>query len=146
MILLKVHAASWAVTGLPSDQVAPARMVKVQVSLSGEVSHDSARSGLGFRVLESGTVRKPYIQRWIDVETTRTARNGFIESMLCVAPSRTILFSAWGDRTAAPWEVWAAEGAACATKSVAIDSARLSAARRVPVLTMVCPTFGSVTY
>ncbi|GAA0839516.1 hypothetical protein GCM10009525_50900 [Streptosporangium amethystogenes subsp. fukuiense] len=117
--------------------------------MSGEVCHDSARSGLGFRVLESGTVRKPYIQRWIDVETTRTARNGFIESMLCVAPSRTILFSVWGDRTAVPWEVWdafAAEGDACATRSVAIDSARLSAARRVPVLTMVCPTFGSVIY
>ncbi|WP_245651358.1 hypothetical protein [Streptosporangium amethystogenes] len=82
------------------------------------------------------------------METTRTARNGFIESMLCVAPSRTILFSAWG----APWAVWdvwdvlAADGDACATRSVAIDSARLSAARRVPVLTMVCPTFGSVIY
>lgn len=57
MILLKVHAASPAVTGLPSDQVAPARIVKVQVSLSGDVFHDSARSGLGFRVFESGTVR-----------------------------------------------------------------------------------------
>src|SRR6478735_10863053 len=66
MTVLKVHAASCAVTGLPSDHLALARILKVQVSLSSDVSHDSARSGLGCRVLGSGTVRNPYIQRWID--------------------------------------------------------------------------------
>lgn len=56
IILVNVQAASSAVTGLPSDQDA-VRIVNVQVSPSGEVVHDSARSGLGWRVFGSGTVR-----------------------------------------------------------------------------------------
>ena len=95
MILLNVHAASSAVTGWPSDHLV-SRILNVQVSPSSDVVHDSARSGLGCSVLESGTVRKPYIQRWIEVETRRTARNGFIESTAWVAPTRTIFFPAEG--------------------------------------------------
>ncbi len=56
IILLNVQAASSAVIGWPSDHLA-SRILNVQVSPSGEVVHDSARSGLGCRVLESGTVR-----------------------------------------------------------------------------------------
>src|SRR5262245_26967790 len=67
MILLNVQAASSAVIGWPSDHLA-VRILNVHVSPSGDVVHDSARSGLGWSVLESGTVRKPYIQRWIAVE------------------------------------------------------------------------------
>ncbi|GAB3889109.1 hypothetical protein GCM10029964_057970 [Kibdelosporangium lantanae] len=48
IMVLRVNAASLAVTGCPSDHFAPARMVKVQVSLSGLVSHFSARPGTGW--------------------------------------------------------------------------------------------------
>ena len=56
IILLNVQAASSAVTGWPSDHLA-ARILKVHVSPSSDVVHDSARSGLGCSVLLSGTVR-----------------------------------------------------------------------------------------
>ena len=72
--------------GCPSDHLA-CRILNVQVSPSGEVVQDSARSGLGCSVFESGTVRYPYVQRWIDDDTSRTARNGFIESIDWVAPT-----------------------------------------------------------
>ena len=56
IILLNVQAASSAVIGWPSDHFA-SRILNVQVSPSGEVVQDSARSGLGCSVLESVTVR-----------------------------------------------------------------------------------------
>src|SRR6185437_988670 len=41
------HLTSSAVNGLPSCHITPLRRVKVQVSLSLEISHFSARSGCG---------------------------------------------------------------------------------------------------
>lgn len=47
IILLKVQAASWAVTFCPSDHFASERMVYVQVSLSADGAHLVARPGTG---------------------------------------------------------------------------------------------------
>ena len=47
--VLIVHAASSAVSGLPSDQVAPGLVWNVQVSPSFEVSHFVAKSGVNCR-------------------------------------------------------------------------------------------------
>lgn len=47
IIVVKVQAASRAVTGLPSDQRAFSRMVYVQVSLSDEGFHAVASPGTG---------------------------------------------------------------------------------------------------
>ncbi len=43
MIVLNVQAASLAVIGWPSDHFSPEWILNVQVSLSGEVVHESAR-------------------------------------------------------------------------------------------------------
>ena len=47
MIRLNVQAASSAVSGSPSDHFRPGWILKVQVSLSDDVVHESARYGIG---------------------------------------------------------------------------------------------------
>ena len=48
-----VHAASFAVSGWPSDHFAFGTVWNVHVSPSAEVSHDCAKSGLNSNVCES---------------------------------------------------------------------------------------------
>jgi hypothetical protein len=53
IILLNVHAASWAVACCPSDHAELERIVYVQVSLSGDGSHLVARPGMAWLSLGS---------------------------------------------------------------------------------------------
>jgi hypothetical protein len=49
IIMLIVKAASFAVSGCPSDHLAPGTVWKVHVFPSGEVSHFVANEGIMFR-------------------------------------------------------------------------------------------------
>ncbi len=88
MILLNVNAASSAVTGSPSDQVIPSRIVNVHVSLSSDASHDSATPPVGVASSAEGNVRNSHANRPIIALDAKLAVKGFRWSISCTNATR----------------------------------------------------------
>src|SRR2546423_7780190 len=86
--VLIVQAASAAVSGCPSDHLAPERVWNVQVFPSFETPHLVAKSGANFSCLSYWT-RNGYTYMKVVYASWLKATNGFSESIRELVPSRS---------------------------------------------------------